>query len=175
MTNNSEDEAMLTRYYMNQAGSGIEVYRGVGYQKGYGVGSFLGGLFRSVLPLLRKGGKVLGNELLNTAFNVLGDVKNNGKSFESSLKDRGSETISNLKRRALDSMNGGGLKRMYKSKTRQCRTKSRQSQSLTRKSAGKKKNKSKKSQLKGKVQKKRVSKKIQSKQKAEKQSLYNYF
>lgn len=47
----------LTRYYMSQAGSGIgEIYSGPIYQKGYGLGSYLGGLFRGILPILKRGG-----------------------------------------------------------------------------------------------------------------------
>jgi len=40
------------RHYSHQAGIGYNVYRGVPHHEGYGIGSFLGCLFRSVLPLL---------------------------------------------------------------------------------------------------------------------------
>ena len=42
------------QYYSHQAGSGYNVYGGAPYQEGYGIGSFLGGLFRSVFPLLKQ-------------------------------------------------------------------------------------------------------------------------
>lgn len=108
-------EDALTRYYLNQAGSGMgEFYSGPIYQRGYGIGSFLGGLFRSVLPLLRRGGIAVGKELLNGGTKFFNDVENN-VSPRAAFNNRASETITNLQRKA---MHGEGFISGGKRKTR---------------------------------------------------------
>ncbi|GBP12436.1 Uncharacterized protein F54H12.2 [Eumeta japonica] len=53
-------------YYSHQAGSGVGiVYKGAALQRGHGIGGFLGGVLRSVLPLLSNGIKAVGKELLS--------------------------------------------------------------------------------------------------------------
>lgn len=102
-------------YYRNQLGSGVSVvYRGAPYQRGHGIGSFLGGLFRSISPLLKSGAKAVGQEALKTGINVLSDMVGAvppKRAFESRIK----EFTTNLKRRAdnkVDSvMKGSGYKR----------------------------------------------------------------
>lgn len=74
MSKRSEHD-IYSEYYLNQAGSGFSnIYAGPSYQRGYGIGSFLGGLFRSVYPLLKKGTVALGSELLKTGASCLGDL-----------------------------------------------------------------------------------------------------
>ena len=47
-------------YYLNQAGNGFNVFRGSTIQTGQGIGSFLGGLARSAMPLVKSfAGKAL--------------------------------------------------------------------------------------------------------------------
>lgn len=101
-------------YYSHQAGSGIGIiYKGAPYQRGHGVGSFLGGLFRSVLPLLASGAKAVGKEVLNTGVGLLSDLVNT-RPFDESIKTRLKTATSNLKRKAdnkIDSlMTGSGYK-----------------------------------------------------------------
>lgn len=87
-------------YYSHQAGSGIGViYKGAPYQRGHGIGSFLGGLFRSVLPLLSSGAKVIGKEALNAGVGLLSDMVS-ARPMEDSIKSRLKEASSNLKRKA---------------------------------------------------------------------------
>ena len=50
------------------------VYIGTPYQRGSGIGSFLGGLFRSILPIFTRGAKAVGKEAWRTGMNVLSDV-----------------------------------------------------------------------------------------------------
>jgi len=45
------------------------------YQRG--IGSFLGGLFRKILPYLNKGARTVGREVLRAGINVIEDVENN--------------------------------------------------------------------------------------------------
>jgi hypothetical protein len=95
----SEEE--IINYYVNQAGSGMgAIYSGPLYQKGYGIGSFLGGLFRSVLPMLKSRGLSIGKHLLKAGVDVLGDVQEN-KSVKSSLIDRKAEIFQNMKNAVL--------------------------------------------------------------------------
>lgn len=84
------EDSGLTRYYISQAGSGIgELYSGPIYQKGYGLGSYLGGLFIGVLPLLKRGGA-----------NVISDIQNNIHPRDS-LKARTRETLQQMAQKAM--------------------------------------------------------------------------
>lgn len=131
------DEVYL-KYYVNQAGSGVgHFYSGPIYQRGYGVGSFLGGLFRSVLPILKKGSLALGRELVSCGTNVMNDIEDNVPADIAILK-HGKQAVSNLKKKVLN-MSGGGYKGVKKPNAKQSRTVSQ-----TVRSKKKKPNKSKK-------------------------------
>lgn len=93
-------------YYSHQAGSGIGViYKGAPYQRGHGIGSFLGGLFRSVLPLLSSGARVIGKDALNAGVGILSDMVS-AHPMEESIKSRLKEATSNLKRKAHNKIDG---------------------------------------------------------------------
>lgn len=100
-------------YYAHQAGSGIGViYRGAPYQRGHGIGSFLGGLFRSVLPLFSSGARAIGKEALSAGVGLLSDMVS-ARPMEESIKNRLKEASTNLKRKADDkidriNMSGSG-------------------------------------------------------------------
>lgn len=105
-------------YYTHQAGSGVGiVYKGLPHQRGHGIGSFLGGLFRSVLPLLSSGFRTVGKETLDAGIGLLSDMVNS-RPMESSIKSRLKEASNNLKRKAdekIDSlMSGSGYKMSVK-------------------------------------------------------------
>lgn len=102
-------------YYNHQAGSGIgTVYRGNQFQRGHGVGSFFSGLFRSILPVLKKGVKAVGKEALSSGIHFLGDLSENQPAKES-FKKRINEAGNNLKRKAENKiekiMSGSGNKK----------------------------------------------------------------
>lgn len=62
-------------HYDEQVGCGVgRVYIGAPHQRGSGVGSFLGGVFRYVLPLLKRSAKAVGKEALKAGFNIAADV-----------------------------------------------------------------------------------------------------
>jgi hypothetical protein len=46
-------------YYLHQAGRGYPVYVGTRYQRGHGLGSIFGSLFKSTVPFLKRGAKTL--------------------------------------------------------------------------------------------------------------------
>jgi len=99
----------ITQYYVTQAGGG-HFYAGSSYQKGYGIGSWLGGLFRSVLPILRSGAIAVGKEAARAASHVLADVAA-GDNVKSSFKKHAGEAANNLTgqmKRKLEGMEGSG-------------------------------------------------------------------
>lgn len=109
-------------YYLHQAGSGVGiVYKGVPFQRGHGIGSFLGGLFRSVIPLLSSGFRAVGKETLDAGIGLLSDMVNS-RPMESSIKSRFKDASANLKRKAdekIDSlMSGSGYKMSTKRRER---------------------------------------------------------
>lgn len=113
-------------YYVNQAGTGIgAIYRGSVYQRGHGFGSFLKGLFRSVMPLLRSGLKTVGQEALRSGTHFLDDVASE-KPVVGAFKSRVAESAENLKRQVqskIDSLVGSGcLKRKRKASKSQKRS-----------------------------------------------------
>lgn len=94
---------------------GIEhVYIGSSNQRGHGIGSFLGGLFRRVLPLLSKGAKAIGKEAIRSGMHIASDVIDKEIPFKESFNTRVRDSAKNLKRKAeekLDSvMAGSGYK-----------------------------------------------------------------
>ena len=60
-------------YHIHQAGKGYPVFAGR-YQRGHGLGSIFGGLFKAAITLLKKGAKTLGHEVLKTGLNIAGYV-----------------------------------------------------------------------------------------------------
>ena len=104
------------QYYQTQAGNGMPYFQGNPYQRGHGIGSFLGGLFRGALPLLKSGARAIGKELLQCGINVLDDLPD--KDLKESLNERTGETLKNLKRKAMDSVLGNMKGRGYKTKRR---------------------------------------------------------
>ena len=95
-------------------GGGIpRVFVGSPYQRGHGIGSFLGGLFRKILSYLKKGAHAVGKEALRAGINVMEDVENHTPLNES-FKNRFAESGKNLKRKATekikDLMKGSGYK-----------------------------------------------------------------
>ena len=68
------DARAYHEYYLNQAGRGYPVYVGTRYQRGHGLGSIFGSLFKSAVPLLMRGAKTLGCEALKTGLNLASDV-----------------------------------------------------------------------------------------------------
>lgn len=91
-------------YYKLQLGSGVGVvYKGAPYQRGHGIGSFLGGLFRTITPLLKSGAKVVGSEALKTGVNLLGDIVSSIPPSQA-MTSRMKEFTGHLKRKADDKM-----------------------------------------------------------------------
>lgn len=88
-------------YYQRQLGHGIpSVFRGSAYQKGHGVGTLLGGLFRTVAPLIKSGAATMGKELLRSGVGFLGDIAGGTVSPAYAAHKRFQEYTDTLKRKA---------------------------------------------------------------------------
>jgi hypothetical protein len=74
-------------YYIHQAGKRYPVFAGRRYQRGHGLGSIFGGLFKAAMPLLKKGTKTLEREALKTGLNIAGDVVQ-GRNIKQAAKSR---------------------------------------------------------------------------------------
>lgn len=115
------DEQIIIRYYLDQARNGqTSFYSGPIYQKGgqrgNGIGSFLGGLFRHILPVLRKGTVAIGKEIIKGSSNFARDIGNNIDP-QTALKNRATEGLTNLAKKA---MGGDGYKRPAVTRKRHC-------------------------------------------------------
>ena len=114
----------LTRYYVSQAGGGGSGSDGIGpilslphyVQRGHGIGNILGGLFRTLRPLLFSGirtagkqaAKTLGREALRTGGRILTDIADNP---DTSYKDIISRQVHNTFQNLSTKMTGKGRKR----------------------------------------------------------------
>lgn len=96
-------------FYLDQAkqtGHGINGFQGMAFQRGNGLGSFLGRLFRSIFPVAKqigkKVGRSIGKEALGMGANVIGDLAK-GRNIKASLKEHGLNATSNLINKAGNS------------------------------------------------------------------------
>lgn len=165
MTKQKSIDDIYSEYYLNQAGSGFgSVYSGSVYQKGHGIGSYLGGLFRCVFPLLRNGSTVLGSELMKSGVNILSDISRN-EDPEVVIKKRGKETINNIGQIIGEKMFGKGytthqnLKRLQLPAGTQTVKKVKQSNSRNKKEKNSKQKKTSKNKSGGNRKKQPKNKK----------------
>lgn len=129
---------IYTEYYLNQAGSGFSnVYSAPIYQKGYGIGSFLGGLFRAAYPILKKG-MTAGSQCLKSGTDILSDIASN-QDPQVVIKKHGKEAIHKLSRVVADKMFGEGYKSVKGTKRKHSGS-SRQPVKKQRKAQSKKQN-----------------------------------
>lgn len=91
-----------------------QVYIGSPNQRGHGIGSFLGGLFRRIIPLLKHGARAVGKEALRSGVSMASDIMDSGMHPREAFKTRLRESGENLKRKAEEKisalMKGSGYK-----------------------------------------------------------------
>ena len=100
----TKDQYMSYYSEQSQTGGGMPVFRGSRSQRGHGIGSVLGGLFRSALPFLKSGVQALGKHVLKTGMNIANDVVE-GHGFEDSFKNR--VLPQGIKQAGRDALRGG--------------------------------------------------------------------
>ncbi|GFX11351.1 uncharacterized protein F54H12.2 [Trichonephila clavipes] len=98
-----------------QIGSGLTHYKGINFQKGYGIGGIFRRLFRAALPFLLKGGKPIGKEVLMTGSRVASDVLS-GENFKEAVKTRSRVSGKKLAQKATDRVQSMVGKGQYKRK-----------------------------------------------------------
>jgi hypothetical protein len=98
-------------YYIHQAGKGYPVFAGRRYQRGHGLGSIFGGLFKAAMPLLKKEAKTIGREALKTGLNSAGDVVQ-GRNIKQAAKSRLKSTGQNLPQKVMDTVGPPGQRAM---------------------------------------------------------------
>ena len=99
---------LYVRYYLDQQGHSMSVFRGSLWQIGHGqIGYGLGGLFRTVaravIPMVKSGAKSLGNIALKSGANFVGDVLA-GKNVKEAAKPRTLEAANVAKRKAVNKL-----------------------------------------------------------------------
>ena len=107
-----ENNKIWLDLYLSQAQQkGHGGFQGIPYQRGYGLGSFFGRLFRSILPIAKSVGKsalkTVGKEAINMGLNVANDVVK-GRKVKKSLKKHGLKASKNLLNKAQQKFNQSG-------------------------------------------------------------------
>lgn len=99
--------------HLQNGGTITQVFRGSPNQRGHGVGSFLGGMFRTIAPLVKNGLKAVGGEAMRSSIGFLRDIAADGtidpkmaanarmRQFTESLKRKADDKLSRV-------LNGGG-------------------------------------------------------------------
>ena len=113
------------RFYLDQQGRRMSVFRGSPWQmghgqKGYGLGGLFRSVARSVMPLVKSGAKALGNIALNSVVNFASDVLA-GKNVKQAPKARALEGVNTAKTKAAQriqkfAQTGQGRKRSRSTK-----------------------------------------------------------
>jgi hypothetical protein len=102
----------IEQYFKRQLEGNAQypVFRGLRYQRGYGLGGVFRKLFRYIVPFVKEHGvpllKTVGKTALNSATNLATDALD-GKNIKESAKQRLKETFEDLKKKA--DMKGNGI------------------------------------------------------------------
>ena len=100
-----------------QSNSQFPVFRGVRYQRGYGLGGVFRKLFRYIIPIVKEHGvpllKTVGKTALKSATNLANDAID-GKDLKESAKLRLKETFENIKNNS--NLSGNGIKNKKRKK-----------------------------------------------------------
>lgn len=89
----------INDYYNQQVGGSLSAFRGATIQQGSGIGGIFSSLMRGVVPMLKRGAKVAGQQLLNTGLNIANDMidgENFADAAKSNMKSGGKQLLSNL-------------------------------------------------------------------------------
>lgn len=116
-----DEVAAILNFYSardEQNGDGLDYfYTPYSSQKGSGVGSFLAGVSRPLIPIIRRGVQYLTPHLLRILRQIAGDFSENPtlSSLQSSLRTHGVNTLENVTSDAISRMRGGRLRMVKRS------------------------------------------------------------
>ena len=103
---------------LERPGGEIPVFIGSRDQRGHGLGSVLGGLFRRfVIPLFRTHGKTLALDALRTGMDVAEDVLGSGRGLKESVKKRVPEGIKRTAQSLIRQSRSGRKRRKRRART----------------------------------------------------------
>ena len=108
-----EKDKVWFDFYMSQAAQrgygGLGGFTGIPYQRGHGLGSFFGRLFRAILPVAKSVGKsalrTVGKEALNMGMNVAQDLSQ-GRDIKQTLKEHGTKALGSVAKKAMNRFTG---------------------------------------------------------------------
>lgn len=89
----------INDYYNQQVGGSLSAFRGSTIQQGSGIGGVFSNLMRGMVPMLKRGAKVAGQQLLNTGLNIANDMiegENFADAAKSNMKSGGKQLLSSL-------------------------------------------------------------------------------
>ena len=89
------DAKAYENYYLSQVGHGMPYFAGAGVQQGYGLGNLFSSIAKSVLPLVKKGAKTLGKQVLQSGVDFASDVLQ-GKNVKQAAIDQAKAAGTNL-------------------------------------------------------------------------------
>ena len=110
MTYDTNDEMFYDEYYSNQAGNGMGYFAGRSYmpqQSGDGIGNFLKSAGKFLTPILSRGARTVGKNLLSSGVGIVGDLME-GKKFKDVAKSRLKETGKNVMGSLISEFTGRG-------------------------------------------------------------------
>src|SRR5678815_4354671 len=90
---------------------GDRVFIGSKIQRGYGLGVFFAKLWRSALPLFRRGGEYIGEKAIKTGMHTIQDIMagdNPRTSIKRRIADVSDEMLDDVKRKIRRKMTGQG-------------------------------------------------------------------
>lgn len=101
-------------HFSTQKGHG---FKGIPYQRGVGLGSIIGSLFRAAVPTIKSVGKAVGREALSSGVRIASDVLSGqdiGKSAERRGREAGGRLLNKVEHKVKRSRKkrkqvGGGL------------------------------------------------------------------
>ena len=89
------DAKAYENYYLSQVGHGMPYFLVARVQQGYGLGNLFSSIAKSVLPLVKKGAKTLGKQVLQSGVEFASDVLH-GKNVKQAAIDQARAAGSNL-------------------------------------------------------------------------------
>ena len=89
------DAKAYENYYLSQVGHGMPYFAGARVQQGYGLGNLFSSIAKSALPLVKKGAKTLGKQVLQSGVEFASDVLH-GKNAKQAAIDQARAAGSNL-------------------------------------------------------------------------------